>query len=165
MATQNEIAIHLDMSVTRLKALLPRLPVTDTSDPDEVRVAYIRYLRETAAGRGGEDHQARLAIARARESELKGDKLEMDMARDAERLVPADELEEAWTAMIAAARAELLAMSSKLRAEIGRLYEIDVPADLIEPYIHAALEHLANTDEPDPDAGDGEVEEEFPATA
>lgn len=161
MATQNEIADHLDMSVTRLKELLPRLSVSDPSDMDAVRVAYINHLRNTAAGRGGEDHQLRLAIAKARESELKGDRLEMDMARDAGQLLPADELEQEWTALIASARAELLSMTAKLRAELQRLFDIDVPADLIESHVHAALEHLANSDEPDPETGIGEGEEEL----
>lgn len=165
MATQNEIADHLDMSVTRLKELLPRLPVANTSDLDAVRVAYINQLRNTASGRGGEDQQLRLAIARARESELKGDRLEMDMARDAGQLVPADELEQAWIALIASARAELLAMTAKLRAELMRLFDIDVSADLIESYVHTALEHLANADEPGPERGVGEGDEELAAAA
>ena len=165
MATQNEIADHLDMSVTRLKELLPRLPVTDPSDIDAVRVAYINQLRSTAAGRGGEDHQLRLAIAKARESELKGDRLEMDMARDAGQLLPADEIEQEWTALIASARAEMLSMVGKLRAELLRVFDIEVPADLIESYVHNALEHLANTDEPDPGEGDGEGQEELASAA
>lgn len=165
MATQNEIADHLDMSVTRLKELLPRLPVTDPSDIDAVRVAYINQLRNTAAGRGGEDHQMRLAIAKARESELKGDKLEMEMAREAGQLVPADELEQEWSTLIASARAELLAMSTKLRAELQRLFDIDVPAELIESYVHTALEHLANADNQDPDRVEGEGCEEMASAA
>lgn len=165
MATQNEIADHLDMSVTRLKELLPRLPVTDPSDIDSVRVAYINQLRSTAAGRGGEDHQLRLAIAKARESELKGDRLEMDMARDAGQLVPADELEQEWTALIASARAELMSMVGKLRAELLREFDIDVPAELIESYVHPALEHLANTGEPEPEEGAGEDQEELAPAA
>lgn len=165
MATQNEIADHLDMSVTRLKELLPRLPVADPSDIDAVRVAYITQLRSTAAGRGGEDHQLRLAIAKARESELKGDRLEMDMARDAGQLVPVDELEQEWTALIASARAELLSMAGKLRAELLREFDIDVPAELIESYVHPALEHLANTGEPDPAEGAGEGQQELAPAA
>lgn len=165
MATQSEIAIHLDMSVTRLKELLPRLNVADRSDLDAIRCAYINHLRATSAGRGGEDHQTRLAIARARESELKGDKLEMDMAREAGNLVPADELEQAWSALIASARAELLSMAAKLRAELQRLFDIDAPADLIESHVHAALEHLANADEPESENGPGEGEEELAPAA
>lgn len=146
------------MSVTRLKELLSRLNVPDRSDLDAVRVAYINHLRATSAGRGGEDHQTRLAIARARESELKGDKIEMDMARDAGLLVPAAEVEQHWTAMIAAARAELISMSAKLRAELSRLFDVEVPTDMIDPYINAALEHLAISDDPDldPDIDAGE---------
>lgn len=165
MATQIEIADHLDMSVTRLKELLPRLPVADPSNLDQIRVAYINQLRSTAAGRGGEDHQLRLAIARARESELKGDRIEMDMARDAGQLVPVEELEQAWTALIVSARAELLSMAGKLRAELLREFDIDVPAELIESYVHPALEHLANTGEPDPAEGDGEGSEELAPAA
>ena len=145
MATQIEIANHLDMSVTRLKEVLSKIVVADPSDIDVVRVAYINHLRNTAAGRGGEDQQERLAKARSRESELKGDKLEMEMAKEAGLLVPADEVEKEWIALIIAARAELLSMSARLRADIKEKFNIDVPADLVGNYVNTALEHLANS--------------------
>lgn len=165
MATQNEIAGHLDMSVARLKELLPRLSVADTTDMDAVRVAYINQLRNIAAGRGGEDHQMRLAIAKARESELKGDRLKMEMARDAGKLLPAEEIEQGWAAMIASARAELLAMVAKLRADVKQNFDIDIPVEMIETYVYRALEHLANADGAEPDAVDGESSAEMAAAA
>lgn len=165
MATQNEIANHLDMSVARLKELLPRLSVADTTDMDAVRVAYINQLRNIAAGRGGEEHQTRLAIAKARESELKCDRLEMDMARDAGQLLPADEIERGWSALIASARAELLSMTVKLRADLKQMFDIDVPVEMIETYVHRALEHLANADGTDPDEGIGAGSEELDTAA
>lgn len=149
MATKIEIANHLDMSVTRLKEVLPKLGAADSSDIDAVRVAYINHLRNMAAGRGGENHQERLAKAKSRESELKGDKLEMEMARDAGLLVPADEVEKEWASLITAARAELLAMSVKLKDDIKARFDIDVPEEFIKQYVNAALEHLADSHQED----------------
>jgi hypothetical protein len=149
MATQIEIANHLDMSVTRLKEVLPKLSIAESSDIDAVRIAYINHLRNMAAGRGGENHQERLAKAKSRESELKGDKLEMEMARDAGLLVPADEVEKEWASLITAARAELLAMSAKLKDDIKAQFDIDVPEEFIKQYVNAALEHLADSHQKD----------------
>lgn len=152
MATQNAIADHLDMSVTRLKEVLSKIVVADPTDINAVRVAYINHLRNTAAGRGGDDHQERLAKARSRESELKGDKLEMEMAKESGLLVPADEVEKEWTALITAARAELTSMAAKLRADLKEKFNIDVPAEFVEQYVNASLEHLANSSQEDTEA-------------
>ncbi|MCL2829409.1 MAG: hypothetical protein FWD77_01575 [Betaproteobacteria bacterium] len=164
MATQIEIARHLDMSVTRLKETLPRLEVADSSNLDAVRIAYIRHLRSMAAGRGGEN-QVRLTEAKTRESELKGDQIEMNMAREAGKLIPVIEMESVWQAMVISARAELLAMGTKLRADLRQSFNIEVPPEMIETYIYASLEHLANTDETDADAPDRESEEGLSSAA
>lgn len=165
MATLNEISEHLDMSVTRLKELLPRFEIDDKTNTDVVRVAYLRYLRNIASGRGSEDQQERLMMARARESELKGDKLEMDMAEAAGKLVPADAVEETWAAMIAAARAELLALARRLNVELASSFGVDVPAEFFEQKLYAALDHLAETDFPDAESGDAACAAELETAA
>ena len=57
MATVAELAKHLDLSMARVGQLqladvLPRSKGRSGLDLDGCRVAYIRHLREAAAGRG-----------------------------------------------------------------------------------------------------------------
>ena len=66
MTAKAKVAAHLDLSTSRLKGLILE-KVLDDSEPgqmdiDAARVAYIRYLRAQASGRGGD----RLSAARAR---------------------------------------------------------------------------------------------------
>ena len=54
MTVQRDIAEHLDMSERNLRTVAKSLGVDlQHATLDEVRVAYIRDLREKAAGRGG----------------------------------------------------------------------------------------------------------------
>lgn len=60
MATQAEIGLHLDLSDRSVRDLISRgvLPQSPRKalDLDACRIAYIRHLRETAAGRAAGDH-------------------------------------------------------------------------------------------------------------
>ena len=71
MATVSDVARHLDLSMARVGQLqladvLPRSKGRSGLDLDECRVAYIRHLREAAAGRGDlSAERARLAREQA----------------------------------------------------------------------------------------------------
>lgn len=167
MPTLNKIAEHLDMSVTRVKEIGPKLSMDKSCSLDQWRVAYINHLRNTASGRGGDDHQTRLAIARSRESELKGDKIELEMMQATGGLIYSDDVEKAWSSMIMAARSELSASKAKIMD--GMRHELEAPlsnesaaaiSELIDESINAAFKHLAqpSTGDFDPDAEPGAPE-------
>lgn len=57
--TQDEIAHHIDVSDRRLRELLAEWGISHKTTPfDEIRVRYIRKLREEAAGRKSSDPEA-----------------------------------------------------------------------------------------------------------
>lgn len=71
MPTQKEIAQHLDMSERNCRDMLKTLELDWTvSSMGEIRTAYIRDLREKAAGRGGSQSEV-LTAARIEESTVK----------------------------------------------------------------------------------------------
>ncbi|MGF6692666.1 hypothetical protein [Metapseudomonas resinovorans] len=71
MPTQREIAQHLDMSERNCRDVLKTLDIDWTeASLDEIRIAYIRDLREKAAGRGSSQAEA-LNAARIEESTVK----------------------------------------------------------------------------------------------
>lgn len=164
MPTLNKIAEHLDMSVTRVKEIGPKLGMDKTCSLDQWRVSYINHLRNTASGRGGDDHQTRLAIARSRESELKGDKIELEMMQATGGLIYSDDVEKVWSSMIMAARSELSASKAKIMDGVRQELEEplskesnDAISELIDESINAAFKHLAQPSSGDlsPDAEPG----------
>lgn len=160
MPTLNKIAEHLDMSVTRVKEIAPRIGMDKDNSLDQWRVSYINHLRNTASGRGDAEHQERLTKARSREAELKGDKIELEMMQATGQLIYANEVEKLWLSMIMAARSEL--SSSKSKILDGVRQELEAPLSkessealsvLIEESFNAAFKHLAR---PSPsDVGSG----------
>ncbi len=167
MPTLNKIAEHLDMSVTRVKEIAPKIGMDKDCSLDQWRVSYINHLRNTAAGRGGDDHQTRLAIARSRESELKGDKLELEMMQSTGGLIYADDVEKVWASMIMAARSELTASKAKILDGVKQELEEplskesnDALSELINECLNAAFKHLAqqSTGDFDPDTQPGASE-------
>lgn len=71
MPSQKEIAQHLDMSERNCRDVLKALDIDwAVSSLDEIRTAYIRDLREKAAGRGGSQVEL-LNAARIEESTVK----------------------------------------------------------------------------------------------
>lgn len=144
MATQKVIAEHLDMTTRNLREVLNKLGMLSTKNSlDEIRVAYIRHLREQAAGRGGED-QASLTRARTREAQASAHLKELQIAEKAKTLIPADEVEPGFAALITAARTELLTLPDKLAMEIKTLHDVDIDPAMIQDHIYEALQHLAN---------------------
>lgn len=110
MATQSEVAQACDLSTTQLKNLQGRGIVQKARpgklDLEACVVAYIRHLRKTAAGRGGDNvadlaaERARLAQAQTRAQELKNAELEG-------RLVDRQAVIEVVTTRITAAKSKL----------------------------------------------------------
>ena len=92
--TQPEIAAHLDMTDRNLRDVLQVLDLDHKQVPlSAIRTAYIRHLREIAAGRGG-DGALELAAERARLAKEQADKLAMANAVTRGELAPVNLLEQ-----------------------------------------------------------------------
>lgn len=92
----------------------------------------------------GGDDQFNLTQERARESRLKGDLLQLQIQEKSGVLIPADAVEQQWTALVVACKAELLLIPDKLAAMLKTLHGIDIDPTLIEQPINDALTRLAN---------------------
>ena len=107
------------------------------------RQLLVRHYTEIAAGRGGED-QYNLTKQRARESQLKGDMLQLQIQEKAGTLIPAAAVEQEWQSLIVAARSELLLLPGKIAQQIRALYGTEIDPTLIEDHVRAALNRLAD---------------------
>lgn len=94
---QKDIAEHLDLSQPAVSGLMDRLCIDwKTSTMDEIRVAYIRHMREQAAGRAASG-DLDLATERARLAKEQADKVAMQNAVTRGDLAPVVMIEEVLT--------------------------------------------------------------------
>lgn len=97
MLTQQDVADHIDLSRQQAAAWLERLGINwRVAALDEIRVAYIRELREQAAGRAAVG-DLDLAAERARLAKEQADKVAMQNAVTRGELAPVVLIEEVLT--------------------------------------------------------------------
>lgn len=129
--TQDEIAHYLDISDRRLRELLAEWGISHKTTPlDQIRVRYIRKLREEAAGRadvGGEDG---LVSARTREANERADRLALQNAQLRGEVAPIDLLGDALAKTIEIMVSELEQIDAAL---------VKVAPDMPEPVRQAVL--------------------------
>ena len=129
--TQDEIAHYLDISDRRLRELLAEWGISHKTTPlDQIRVRYIRKLREEAAGRadvGGEDG---LVAARTREANERADRLALQNAQLRGEFAPIELLGDVLAKTIEIMVSELEQIDAAL---------VKVAPDLPEPARQAVL--------------------------
>lgn len=144
MPTQLEIARHLDMSERNARDVLKALGIDwQSSSLDDIRIAYIRDLREKAAGRGGEDQQT-LTKARAQEAEVNARLKELQYQREIGKLILGEEIEPMLATWAATARSEVGFAVEKLIAGIVSQHGIEVDQDVIDDALSAAYDAISD---------------------
>jgi phage terminase Nu1 subunit (DNA packaging protein) len=98
---------------------------------------YIDYLQARRID-GGDD----FATQRVRLTRARADMAEMERKQLAEELIPADDVESAWSVVVSAMRARLVAVPSKAAPTLVGKTAIEVQNSLRE-HINEALEELA----------------------
>ncbi len=130
--TQLEIARHLDMSERNARDVLRGLGIDHRqSSLDEIRIAYIRDMREKAAGRGGSD-QASLTRRKAEEAEVNTALKRVQLHEAIGSVVQAQDAAEAITDWSSFANREYLAGITKLVSEIQIAYKIEIDGKKVE---------------------------------
>lgn len=131
MATQTDIAAHLDLSDRSVRELLDKgvLPNARRGalNLDQCRVAYIRHLREMAAGRGTGPSADDLTAERARLAREQADHYALKNAAMRLELLPRADITRAVSAAFQIVRDRLTALPARLAGPLARLSE---PADV-----------------------------------
>lgn len=94
------------------------------------------WFRSRAEGQGQETAKERL-------DRLRGDKTELDIAKEVGELVPADEVERQMTDVCVAIRSGLMFGSAKLKKEIDNEYDIDIDIEILNDHSREVLTHLS----------------------
>ncbi len=127
-------------------------------------LAYCERLRLEASGRSGKDSEA-LTRARTAEATASAELKNLMIKEKSGQLVPAADVEPRYTAMVTAARTELLSLPDKFTSEIRALYGIEVDPQLFEDRIYESLNHLAGGVHADGSADDAPDRESVGAAA
>ena len=147
MATQREVADHLDLSVKRISELirdgiLPSKMGRSPLNLDVCRVAYISYLRKLGgyhkrSGTGDiAEEKAKLTAAQARKAELEVEQLEKS-------LIPAQLVEDTWIEYVSNVRAKLLGLPSRVAHQVITVDKYAEAELIIKEQVHEALNELA----------------------
>lgn len=104
---------------------------------------YIAHLRETASGRGGEEYVATLTAERARLAREQADGQALKNAALRGELVEASAVERAWSDLLRQVQARVLAVPSRLRADLGLEA---ATAEALDRELRNALEALGRGD-------------------
>lgn len=121
MATQAEIAEHLDLTPRSVRTLISRGVFNKSGrgqlDIDACRIAYVRYLRERAAGRASDGAEAEgldIMVERARLAKEQADHYAMKNAAMRGELVAVDDVTNAIVAVIGMAQGKLRTVPARI---------------------------------------------------
>jgi hypothetical protein len=141
---QTSIAQHLDLSTRQTREVLQRLNLdAKTHTLDQIRTAYIRDLREKAAGRTGSKRDA-IDDGRLREVLAKAVMLELEFAQKSGQLVPVEAQEQYLARLATECRTTFTGAIERLAAAIESQHGIALDADLIHETTTAALRAIAD---------------------
>lgn len=166
MATAKEVGAHLDVSdrtvrELQAKGVLPASEGRGSLDLDACRIAYVRHLREQAAGRKGEGGKGLdLAEERARLASEQADAVEMKNALARGELVAVSAVTSAVIGAVEMAKARLLRVPATVAKDDLALRE------RLDRALREAMEDLSATrvlEAPGEEEDGGEVPPDDPA--
>ncbi len=150
MAKLTEVAEHLDLSTTRIHQLVKAgiLPKSGRAayDLDKCRIAYIRYIREIAAGRGSKDGTVDLVAERARLTRAQALKAERENAIHEGEYFEVKSFHRLATVSMLIMRSKLLAIPPKLAPLVAPEMTPGEAQATLTKVIYEVLNELAATD-------------------
>ncbi len=146
MATQDQIANHCDTSRQTVSKLLPAFGLPSKGcGIDDFRIAYIRHLREVAAGRKSDNVNTEydLMEERARLSHHQANKTELEEGILRGELIEVESVINRWSAMISVFRSRLLSLPSKAAQVVSSVSDVHKNQETLSEYVYEALNELA----------------------
>ena len=148
MATQRDVAEHLDLSTKSISELITKgvLPSKKGRSPlniDVCRHAYISYLRKLA-GYHKKSGSGDIAEEKTRLTKAQADKAELEVSELEGKLIPAPLVQDTWTDFVANVRAKLLGIPSSLAHQMIATENYAEAEKLLKDCIYDALNELAD---------------------
>lgn len=145
MSSMSEVAQHLNTSQPALAKLIDDGVIDKQPrgkyDIDEVRSQYIKHFRAIASGRAASG-DLDLGAERARLAKEQADAKEMENAIERGDLVYIEKVAKEFETQLLKAKTKLLAMPSKIAAEVHASANVKEAKELIELNMQDALSEL-----------------------
>jgi phage terminase Nu1 subunit (DNA packaging protein) len=141
MATQRALAVHLALSVSRIRQLQYAGVIKKDASLDCARLAYLRWLRERISSKSNSDinnERARLVYHQANLAAL-----EEETRRS--KLIPADDIAKEWEEIVSTIKSKMLTLpkaASNICLGVTNYQEME---HILKALVHDALDHLSNT--------------------
>jgi phage terminase Nu1 subunit (DNA packaging protein) len=136
----------LDLTPQRVNQLVREgiIPKADRGRYELVPVvqAYIRYLRDRAIK--GDVHGDDYSAHRTRLIKARADLLEMEQAQIGGKLIPAEDVENAWIEVLANCRAKMLSIPTKSAPEVFAAESLVEVKGILKTAVNEALSELAS---------------------
>ena len=145
--TQQTFGIHVGIGKSAVAGLVKSGVVDLRQGMDRSRLRYIEHLREGAAGRAAEYGDLDLTAERARLARAQAIKVETENRMNDGELIPADVIEAKWTEMVAAMRAKLLALPTRIASVAMGASSLREVEDHARTEVFAALTELSTPTE------------------
>ena len=149
MATQRDLAEHLDLSIKRISELirdgiLPSKMGRSPLNLDVCRIAYISYLRKLG-GYHKKSGTADIAEEKTRLTKAQADKAELEVSSLEGELIPAKLVQDTWSDLVANVRAKLLGLPSKIAHQVIAVETFQDAELIIKDQVYETLDELAET--------------------
>jgi transcriptional antiterminator len=145
MATQEEISQHLDLSDRQLRNVLSKLKLNHKElSIDEIRVAYIRNLREEAAGRKATTQKQALDEAKTREALANAMTKEMDLFVKQKELVLVAEVRQVIDSWISLSKSEYENSIEKIIAMIESHHGVTIDREQTDGIVASSLRTIGD---------------------
>ncbi len=143
MATQIEISAHLGMSDRNLREVLPKIKMDHKVDSlDDIRLAYIAYLRDQASGHS-DGNGNNIISTRVATAEIDKEMKLMALCEKRGELVHLSSGKHKIASAVSTMKNILGNASGEIRAEIKKQHGIEVDHDLINKPIIGAVGELS----------------------
>jgi len=147
MATQAEVGKHLDLSDRSVREMLDKSVLPNARrgelDLDACRIAYLRHLREVAAGRALGPSGDDLTAERARLAREQADNYALKNAVMRLELLPRAEITRTVTAAFQIVRDRMTALPARLAGPLARLTDTTEVRGRLSDAINAVLVELS----------------------
>ena len=141
MATQRALAVHLVLSVSRIRQLQYAGVIKKYASLDYARLAYIRWLRERMSSKSNSDinnERARLVYHQANLAAL-----EEETRRS--KLIPADKIDSEWAEIASIMRTKITLIPKQVAAVGCGITDYNEMQSLVKDLVHAALDELTTS--------------------
>jgi hypothetical protein len=139
MATQRALAVHLVLSVSRIRQLQYEGVIEKDASLDCARLAYLRWLREHSSSKSNSD----INNERARLVHHQANLAALDEETRRSKLIPANEINSEWAEMTSIMRTKITPIPKQVATVGCGITDYNEMESLVKKLVNDALDELS----------------------